>query len=740
MPQRFSPFSGEGDLPEIDIRQLLALTDDTGMLQHASFATPDLLHGYCTDDNARALIAGVMYGQIMGFAEVVVPLQRYLSFLGYAMDPRTGRFRNFMSYDRRWLEDVGSEDSHGRAVWGLSVAARQAPNESARGSAERLLGLAFPACGRLSHIRSWAFTLMGCDAYLAEPGEGNHAGLARELRLTLSERLFDAWRENASDDWPWWEDMLTYANAKLAHALILSGRSLARDDMLEAGLRSLRWLLDLQTAEEGHLSIIGNRGWMKRGGRRARFDQQPLEAQGIVQACLDAARVTGEEKWVREAERAFEWFLGMNDLGAALYDPETGGCQDGLTEGGVNDNQGAESTLAYILSVLELHRYHMEKRGQIRIHAVQPVGYAILGAGSLGEFVLSQCAGMEGFEPRAIWNRTPHRAKALAERYGIRFSETLDDILSDPRVRLVHVATVPSTHAELVAAALAAGKHVLVEKPPATTLMDANRMMETARTKKLILAVDLVMRYGPLWEPVRKLIKSRLLGACLAGDVLNCAGDDRLGENHWFWDEELSGGIFVEHGIHHFDLMRSWLGAGQVTAAQVLYRPGTTLIDQARSTMLHGMQTTVGYYHGFHQPSCLDRQRLRLVFELGDITLYGWVANRMEMHAALQEEAIERIEEMFEGATVTTLRRFAGPAGRFVARGREHHFDREVRINWAHRTDPQATYGLAMRALISDVLVAVRDPGHRMRAVAEDGRAALETALAATRLAKERVP
>ena len=350
------PATAAPALPEIDLRQLLALTDDTGMFQHARWATPDPHHGYCIDDNARALIAAVLHAQVRGpTAEPSpVPIQRYLAFLVYAFDEQACRFRNFMGYDRRWLESVGSQDSQGRTLWALGEAVRLAPDDNTAGLARNLLHRALPAAASFEYLRSRAFALLGIEAYLTTEHDANAAA----LRDQLAEHLLAVWRENASGDWPWFEDVATYDNAKLPHALLVAGASMDRPDMTDAALTSLRWLLDAQTADAGHLSIIGNEGWYPRGGKRAQFDQQPLEAHALVHACLAAAEHTGDNAWVDHAWRCFQWFHGGNDLGVTLYDEQTGGCQDGLRRGGANANQGAESSLAYLLSVLELHRYH----------------------------------------------------------------------------------------------------------------------------------------------------------------------------------------------------------------------------------------------------------------------------------------------------------------------------------------------------------------------------------------------
>ena len=346
--------------PEIDLRQLLRLTDDTGMFQHALHQLPDPNHGYCIDDNCRALIAAVLDAELRGYDPQRLPLERHLMFVSYGLNPANGRFRNFMSYDRRWLEDYGSQDSHGRTIWSLGVTTSRAPTESIREIAQRVYLHGLPAAREFNHIRPWVYTLIGIDAYLDfEPAHD----LSNELLAELSDRMWSLWEANAGNDWPWWEDMLTWGNAKLPHAAMLAGRRLDQPERVEAALRALRWGLDVQTAEAGHLSIIGNEGWMTRAGRRGRFDQQPIEAQAFVQACLAAARITGDTSWADHARRCFDWFTGRNDLGVALYHAQTGGCQDGLHPHGANKNQGAESTLAYLLSALELRLYEKERQG-----------------------------------------------------------------------------------------------------------------------------------------------------------------------------------------------------------------------------------------------------------------------------------------------------------------------------------------------------------------------------------------
>jgi glycosyltransferase involved in cell wall biosynthesis len=341
------------ELPPPKFDHLLALTDDVGILQHASFAVPDRDHGYCTDDNARALVAVLAAQDVLGDDPALDRLAaRYLSFLAHAFNGTNGRFRNFLGYDRRWLEEAGSDDSHGRALWALGRTIVLARRGGISGLAVKLFERALPALARIGSPRAWAFALLGLDAYLRRFGGDSEA---RRARAQLFGRLAGSFASCAAPDWPWPEERLTYANALLPHALLVTGRELGAPDAVRTALAALDWLCRLQTDPQGHFVPIGNRGWYARGGQRARFDQQPIEAQHMVEACVEAYQSTGDPKWLHEARRAFEWFLGRNDLQAALYDHETGGCRDGLSPEGASQNEGAESALAWQGALLALH-------------------------------------------------------------------------------------------------------------------------------------------------------------------------------------------------------------------------------------------------------------------------------------------------------------------------------------------------------------------------------------------------
>jgi len=342
------------DLPPLRLDHVERMCDGTGILQHATFNVPNFHEGYCTDDNARAFILCNLLDELGGrppSANLDRLATSYLAFLAAAMNRTTGRFRNFMSHGRQWLEDAGSEDSHARALWAVGTGAGRSRNDGHRKLSALLFEQGMAVVESFSSPRAWAFTLLGIHEYLRRlPVQSK----VRELREALTLKLVELWHKSATDNWPWFEPSATYDNPRLCQALLLSGQWIPHPEALEIGLKSLRWLVSLQTTQAGHFRSIGSNGFYEKGGARADFDQQPVEAQAMVSACLEAFRATQDDAWSREARRAFEWFLGRNDLGLPLYDSSNGGCGDGLHEDRVNENQGAESTLAFHLSRAEL--------------------------------------------------------------------------------------------------------------------------------------------------------------------------------------------------------------------------------------------------------------------------------------------------------------------------------------------------------------------------------------------------
>jgi glycosyltransferase involved in cell wall biosynthesis len=342
-----------GDLPELDLGHLRAMTDDTGLLQHADFCVPRYDEGYCLDDNARALLLmALIEDDGSGDSLVVSALaSRYLAFVRYAFNAERGRFRNFMSYQRRWAEEVGSEDSHGRALWAVGAVVGRSADPGRQSLGRRLFHAGLPIVARFTSPRAWAFTLLGIAEYLrAFQGDST----VQAIQGALAGRLLELFQRASSRDWPWPEERVTYCNARLPHALLVSGDWMRNAEMATVGTRSLDWLVRLQSSDEGTFVPIGSNGFYRRGQPPARFDQQPVEACAMVSACLEAGRLTGDPTWRRRARRAFDWFLGHNQLQRPLYDPSTGGCRDGLHVDRANQNQGAESTLSFLLALFEM--------------------------------------------------------------------------------------------------------------------------------------------------------------------------------------------------------------------------------------------------------------------------------------------------------------------------------------------------------------------------------------------------
>jgi len=353
-------------LPALNTGHLMTMTDGTGILQHAIFSVPNTREGYTTDDNARALMVSTLleersapeYG--VGHSDLS---HRYLAFLWLAFHSDTGRFRNFLAYDRRWLEDVGSEDSHGRALWALGTVLGHSQNAGLRGAAGRLFEAAVPAVLTFSSPRAWAFGILGLQAYLDWfPGDRAIQG----VRNMLANRLLDIYERSHSGSWHWFEKSLSYSNARLSQALILAGWRSDNHRMIEVGMDSLKWLVAEQHRDDEKIFVpIGSSGFFVEGKEKARFDQQPVEACASVSACLEVYRLTEESQWLEEARRVFSWFLGKNDLQAPLYDAVTGGCRDGLHPDRVNENEGAESTLSFLMALLEIQAVNVANVDQL---------------------------------------------------------------------------------------------------------------------------------------------------------------------------------------------------------------------------------------------------------------------------------------------------------------------------------------------------------------------------------------
>jgi glycosyltransferase involved in cell wall biosynthesis len=343
------------ELPQVNLDHVEVMTDDTGMLQHASYNVPRYDQGYCVDDNARALLLMTLVEEAGSDDPRLVRTlaSRYLAFVNHAFNPSLGRFRNFMSHSRQWLEEQGSEDSHGRALWALGTVVGCSADPGRQSLSGALFHAALPAVSNFSSPRAWAFALLGIEQYLRAFEGDRHVQAAG---LAIAERLLHLFRRTDRPDWPWCEDRVTYCNARLPQALIATAAWTGDDSMAVTGLRSLEWLMTIQQTADGYFAPIGTNGFFERGMTAAVFDQQPVDACATVSACMHAFRATGDHRWAEHARRAFTWFLGQNQLQQPLYQPLSGGCRDALHADRVNENEGAESTLSFLLSLMEMRK------------------------------------------------------------------------------------------------------------------------------------------------------------------------------------------------------------------------------------------------------------------------------------------------------------------------------------------------------------------------------------------------
>lgn len=340
------------DLPEFNLTYLQQMSDDTGLYQHAVGSIPDRSHGYCVDDNARALLLSCALAEHVNLPLPDLMVSRYAAFIQHAWNPDTRYFRNFMGFGRQWLEPRGSQDSHGRTLWALGECARSDVHPGRREWALDLFRKALPTAAEFNATRAQVFTLLGLNAYCAIQPQDREAS---RLRERMAANLLSLFRSNATADWCWFEDGLSYDNARLSQALILAGNAMGSEPMVDAGLRSLRWLAGVQTSPSGVFRPVGSESFGDIRCPPRIFDQQPLEAAAMIAACTAAHGVQADPFWMEEANRAFAWFLGWNDQDLPMID-EDGACRDGLRPEGLNQNRGGESVLSYLLALVDMHR------------------------------------------------------------------------------------------------------------------------------------------------------------------------------------------------------------------------------------------------------------------------------------------------------------------------------------------------------------------------------------------------
>jgi glycosyltransferase involved in cell wall biosynthesis len=366
-----SPEPRSAAAPEMQIGHFLSMCDDTGLFQHAVHSVPDRSHGYCVDDNARALLLACALNNPGEQRLSEVLTARFAAFVQHAWNPDTRRFRNFMGFNRAWLEDTGSEDSHGRTLWALGECARGDASPSRRRWAAALFSQALSSAETFSSPRAWAFTLLGLAAYCVVAPDDLHA---QEVRHCLADRLMSNLASVETSDWVWFEEGLAYDNARLPQALMMTGMATQTPGYVDAGLRSLRWLMTQQTASAGHFRPVGTASFGEQRQHPRAFDQQPVEATATIAACLTAWRADGDAEWKAMATRVFAWFLGSNDLAVALVDPHTGSCRDGLHPDRANENRGGESVVSYLLGLAEIRQLARVNAGLTKLTALRAVG------------------------------------------------------------------------------------------------------------------------------------------------------------------------------------------------------------------------------------------------------------------------------------------------------------------------------------------------------------------------------
>jgi predicted dehydrogenase len=363
------------------------------------------------------------------------------------------------------------------------------------------------------------------------------------------------------------------------------------------------------------------------------------------------------------------------------------------------------------------------------------LGIGVIGCGGFGLFALQQFVQVPGVHLAAMAGTARPAALAAANRYGIEDVIDIDRLFALPAVDLVYISTPPFLHYEQSKAALAAGKHVICEKPLALTVPQADELVALARERNLLLVANLMQRYNPLYEIVGQVIERRPLGALLHGYFENYASDENLPPEHWFWDREKSGGIFVEHGVHFFDMLAGWLGPGEVVAAQASRR-ADGCEDQVQCTMRYAGGVHFNFYHGFHQPGRMDRQELRLVFELGDVLLQGWVPTSVRIHAVADESQTRQLCELFPGARIDALVPY-GPRDRvFYSHGRQHDVYQQFELHWVG-LQKMPLYCELLRRMMTDQAAWIRDRGHPRKITEQNGRDSVATACAARQMTND---
>ncbi len=365
----------------------------------------------------------------------------------------------------------------------------------------------------------------------------------------------------------------------------------------------------------------------------------------------------------------------------------------------------------------------------------QKVALGIIGCGGFGLFALQQFLQTPGVRLVGMAGTARPAAEAAARRYGVEDVVDVERLLEMPELDVVYIATPPFLHYEQAKMALSAGKHVICEKPLALTVEQADELVTLAKQQDRLLVTNLMQRYNPMFELVGEVISRQLLGELLHGYFENYASDESLSPDHWFWDRAKSGGIFIEHGVHFFDLFAGWLGVGEVVSAHASRQESPPREDQVQCTVRYARGIHVNFYHGFHQPGRLDRQELRLVFERGDITLHGWVPTHARIHGIADEDDMRQLCELFPGARIDAIATYGGDGRHCIGHGRSHDVYQEFELHWGEQRHKLPLYCELLRRMISDQVAWIHDRKHQRRITEQNGRDSVAMACAADRLA-----
>lgn len=362
-------------------------------------------------------------------------------------------------------------------------------------------------------------------------------------------------------------------------------------------------------------------------------------------------------------------------------------------------------------------------------------GIGLVGCGAFGRYCLRAYRQMEDLRIIAAADNVRDNADACAQEFDIPVYDTADELIARKDIDIVHIATPPSTHHDIVMRCCEAHKHALCEKPLAMNVQEADEMLASAAGSEVIVPVNFVLRYNEVTRKVKQLLDSGLLGAVLSGRLTNCATDSHLPKGHWFWDKAVSGGIFIEHGVHFFDLYRYWLGGGQVVSALTVERPRTHQEDRVTCVVLHDSGAVVSHFHSFDQIAPLDRTDHRIITELGDIQVNGWIPLSLAIDAVLDERGCDQLKELLGECRIDSDRALTPEERKMPSRGKPRQVTRRIQLTYTPNSDKQAVYSNSVRLLMADQLAYLRDRAHNREVTEENGRQSLAMAQQAAELA-----